>query len=109
ERFYLSPTAREWTACVGRGGSKSGMIVRRAIAESLFGSTVVPPGEQHYFAVISENVAEAAKTATIAERYLALLGVRTTRAGDTIDFADQPRGIRVMACRIGAVSGFRAF
>jgi len=107
-RFYGHPSAREWLACVGRGGVKTGEIVRTAIAESLFGEHFVPPGERHFFMIVSENVAEATKTADIVQQYLQFLGVESARVGETIEIG-RDRGIRVRAQRIGAVSGFRCY
>ncbi len=107
ERFYQHPTARLMVECVGRGGDKSRTSTLMAIAEVLAGDFRVPPGERHYFTHISENRDEAAKTLAIIESYLRILHVAFTRAGDTIELAELPRGFKVLACRVGAVSGWR--
>lgn len=107
ERFYLHPTAKLLVECVGRGGDKSRTSTMMAIAEVLAGDFVIPPGERHYFTHVSENRDEAAKTLGVLESYLRILRVPFTRSGDTIELAELPRGFRVLACRIGAVSGWR--
>jgi hypothetical protein len=106
-RFYSSPTALLMAACVGRGGDKSRESVITSIPEVLAGDFVIPAGERHYFTHISENIAEAAKTLRILEQYLRILGIAFTRTGDTIDLEGLPRGWKVLACRVGAVSGWR--
>lgn len=107
ERFYTHPSAKLLVECVGRGGDKSRTSVMMAIAEVLAGEFRVAPGERHYFTHVSENKDEAAKTLKVLEQYLLLLKIAYTRAGDTIDLNESPRGFKVLACRIGAVSGYR--
>ena len=108
ERFYLHPTARVLIACVGRGGDKSRESVVSALAEVLAFEGNVPIGERHYFTHIAENVAEATKTLRILEQYLRIIGIPfVTRSGDTLDLESLPLGFKVLACRIGAVSGWR--
>jgi hypothetical protein len=109
KRFYLHPTAKLLVECVGRGGDKSRTSVKMAIAETLADCEPVPPGERHYFTHISENVSEASKTAGILESYLRTLAVPFARAGDTIELQGLPRGFKILACRVGAVSGWRAY
>jgi hypothetical protein len=106
-RFYASETARVLVACVGRGGDKSRTAAMMAIAEVLSGAFHIPPGETHYFTHVSENRAEAEKTMYVLEAYLRLLKVGFDRSGDTLQLRDMPRGFRVLACRVGAVSGYR--
>jgi len=107
ERFYTHPSARVLVECVGRGGDKSRTSAMMAVAEVLAGEFAVPAGERHHFVHVSENREEAAKTLSILEQYLKILGVPCTRAGDTIELDSAPRGFKVLACRIGAVSGPR--
>jgi hypothetical protein len=107
ERFYSHPSARLLVECVGRGGDKSRTSAVMAIAEVLSGGFRVPPGEQHFFAHVSENREEAAKTLSILEAYLKILAVPAQRTGDTIALAGMPLGFKVLAARVGAVSGFR--
>lgn len=109
ERFYLHSSARLLVECVGRGGDKSRTSTMMAVAETLAGDFRIPPGERHYFVHVAENRDEAAKTISIVARYLEILGVPFTRSADTIELEQLPRGIRVLACRVGAVSGFRCF
>lgn len=107
-RFLRHRTARRWLARVGRGGAKSTMICRMAVFQVLFGGFQIPPGERHYFIIVSENVAEATGRLRLIETMLRALGVRFNRSGEVIDVEDLPLGFRVVACRVGAVSGFRA-
>lgn len=107
ECFYSHPTARVLVEMVGRGGDKSRTSVMMAIAEVLAGEFNIPPGEHHYFAHVSENRDEAAKTLAVLARYLEILRVPFERTGDTIELEQLPRGFKVLSCRIGAVSGFR--
>jgi hypothetical protein len=107
ERFYLHPTARLLVECVGRGGDKSRDSVIMGTGEILACGDVVPPGERHYFTHVSENVSEAQKTLAVYSQYFQILGVPFRRAGDTLELEGLPLGVRVLACRIGAVSGYR--
>jgi hypothetical protein len=107
DRFYLHPTARLLVECVGRGGDKSRNSTIDAIAEVLAGDFRIPLGERHYFTHISENRDEAAKTLAILESYLRILRVPFARSGDTIELTAMPRGFKVLAARVGAVSGWR--
>lgn len=106
-KFYGHSSALTLVECVGRGGDKSRTSVKTAIAEVLAGNFAVPPGERHYFTHIAENKDEAAKTLGILERYLQALSIPHERRGDTIDLTNLPRGVKVLACRVGAVSGWR--
>lgn len=106
------PTAMRFVACAGRGSAKStNCVAKLAVALTVFDdSFVVPPGERHFFAIISENKDEATKTLGIVKNYLTFLGIDFRPTGhDTIELADLPRGIKVMPCRVGGVSGFRCF
>jgi hypothetical protein len=109
ERFYMHPTASTLVEMVGRGGDKSRTSVIMAIAETLAGDFAIAPGERHYFTHISENVAEATKTLRVLEQYLGLLGIPYTRSAETIELANMPRGFKVLASRVGAVSGWRCY
>jgi hypothetical protein len=106
-RMYRS-SARLHVACVGRGGMKTGASIRFDVAETLAGDFDVRRGERHYHTRVSENVDEAAKSLSLLEQYLKILGVAFKRSGDTIELKDQPRGFKVLACRVGAVSGWRS-
>lgn len=108
-RFYEHPTARLLVENVGRGGDKSRTSVKMAIAETVAGDFDIPPGERHFYTHVSENRDEAAKTLSVLEAYLKVLGIGHHRAGDTVDMADSPRGFKVLACRVGAVSGWRCY
>jgi hypothetical protein len=107
--LYGHPTARTLVARVGRGGSKSHAATKFALNETLFGDWAIPPGERHFWAVCSTSKDEAAQRLTLIERFLLDLGLKYTRDGDQIVLVDQPRGWRVFAATIGAVSGFRCF
>jgi hypothetical protein len=109
ERWYRHPTARTLVARVGRGGAKSRTAVVVSLNEVLHGDWEVPPGEFHYWAFASQNVGEASQRLTLIERCLRDLRIPCDRVGDEIRLKDMPRGWRVFACQIGAVSGFRAF
>jgi hypothetical protein len=107
ERFYEHASARLLVEMVGRGGDKSRTSTIMSIAEVLCGDFAIPPGERHYFTHVSENVAEAGKTLSILEQYLRILKIGFSRRGDTIELNSMPRGFKVLACRVGAVSGWR--
>lgn len=107
--FYAHDSAATLVARVGRGGAKSHTSVKISLNETLFGDWSVPPGERHYWAFISTNKDEAAQRLTLIERFLTDLGVGYDRRGDEIQLRDLPRGWRVMACQVGAVSGFRCY
>jgi hypothetical protein len=106
ERFYGS-RARLLVECVGRGGDKSRTSTKMAIAETLAGDFHIPAGERHYYTHVAENRDESAKTLSILEQYLRVLRVQYGRSGDTIELGGLARGFRVLACRVGAVSGWR--
>ena len=106
--FYAG-TAYERIENAGRGGDKTRNLVRCAIVETLFGQHTIPASERHYFAIVSENVTEATKTLRLVESYLRILHVPFTATADTIELGTMNRGIKVLACRVGAVSGFRCF
>ncbi len=106
-RVYQHPTARLLVEMVGRGGDKSRTSTLMAIAEVLAGEFNIPPGERHYFTHVSENRDEAAKTLGVLEQYLRLLHIPADRSSDTIELRDMPRGFKVLAARVGAVSGWR--
>lgn len=105
-RFYAS-TAQTMVGMVGRGGDKSRTSVIASIAEVTEGEFKISPGERHYFAHISVSLDEARKTMKVLEEYLTLLQIRFKRVGETIDLEGQPRGWKLLACSIRAVSGFR--
>jgi hypothetical protein len=110
ERFYLSPNAKLWVACVGRGGAKTFASVKCGIAETLFGAYAIPNGERHYLGHVSENLSEAGKTSAIYAQYFRMLDVAIAPSVETIDLLDLPdRGIKILASRVGAVSGFRCY
>jgi len=106
ERFYLHPTAMRLVARVGRGGNKSTMGRRFALAEML-SEWRIPGNERHYFAWVSENVEEAAQRPRQIEEDLRTFGIPCTRTGGTVDIDGMPVGFKAFPCRIGAVSGFR--
>ncbi len=106
---YESDGVLDFVACCGRGAAKSTSLYRLAAFFTLFGSFTVPPGETHYAIVLSRLREEAAKGIAIIARWFTLLGVRYRLAGDVIELADLPRGIRVAAASVAAVSGWRAF
>jgi hypothetical protein len=106
-KFYTHPSARELVEMVGRGGDKSRTSVKMAIAEVLAGEFHIPQGERHSFVHVSENVDEAKKTLGVLEQYLRTLGIKHHRAGETLELDEMPRDFKVLACRVGAVSGPR--
>jgi hypothetical protein len=107
DRFYSHGTARTWAARVGRGGAKSTMLAKLGLTEVLTGNFKIPPGERHYFAIVSVNRDEAAQRLGLLSSYLDALGVRHSRTADQIDLEDAPRGFRVFSCTVASVSGFR--
>lgn len=112
ERFYRHPTAKTWPARVGRGGAKSTAICKVAVAETLAGRFQVPRGEVHWFALVSENVTEAAQRLRLIDEMLTAIRFPHEKDGSDAIVLTKPgwerRGFRVRAARIGAVSGFRA-
>lgn len=109
KRFLDHPTARELVERVGRGGQKSTALTRFGCSETLFGAWNIAKGERHFFAFVSVSKDEASQRLTLLEAYLRALGVPFDRAGDTIDLKNLPRGFKVFAAQIGAVSGFRCY
>lgn len=108
-RFYAHPTARTFVGRVGRGGAKSHTSVKVGLAETLYGDWKIPPGERHYWAYVSANKEEAFQRLTLLKSGLDRLGFKYEAEGDAIDLVDYPRGFRVFACQVGAVSGFRCY
>ncbi|MGC4091379.1 MAG: hypothetical protein QM756_26575 [Polyangiaceae bacterium] len=108
-RFYAHPTARTLVARVGRGGAKSHTSAKVALVETLFGRWETPPGERHFWAFVSRSKDEAAQRNLLLQSFLRALGVPFDVDGDEIRLRDMPRGFRVFACQVGAVSGFRCF
>lgn len=108
ERFYRSG-AKRFAARVGRGGAKSTNMVDFAINETVFGDWTIPIGEVHFFAFVSQNKSEAAQRLRQIAARLRALKIPFDQSGDEIVLRDMPRGFRVFACQVGAVSGFRCF
>lgn len=109
ERFYAHPTARTLVARVGRGGAKSHTSAKVALTETLFGRWTIPPGERHFWAFVSRTKDEAQQRNLLLQSFLRALGVPFDVDGDEIRLRDMPRGFRVFACQVGAVSGFRCY
>lgn len=109
ERFYAAPTARLLVECVGRAGAKTMHSVKMAIVETLSGEFNIAPGEVHYFVMASVGISEASKTLDIVASYLRILKVPFDRKADVLELTGRPRGIRVLASKVGAVSGYRCF
>lgn len=99
----------ELWACVGRGAAKSTALYKLALFFTLFGEFGIPVGEIHYAIVLSRIKEEASKGLAIISRWCALLEIPHRLAGDVIELADMPRGIRVVAASVAATSGWRAF
>ena len=99
---------RRFVGRVGRGGTKSHVAAKVAMAETLGHEWHVPPGERHYFAFVSQNKPEAGQRLAQLQHWLTAIGVPHDRRGDAIDLDGLPLGFRVFACQVGAVSGFRA-
>jgi hypothetical protein len=108
ERFY-SGEARTFVGRVGRGGAKSHTSAKVALTETLFGQWSIPPGERHYWAFVSTNKDEAAQRLLLLQSFLRALKVEFDTNGDTIALRSMPRGFRVFAAQVGAVSGFRCY
>ena len=109
DRFYAHPTARTFVGRVGRGGAKSHTSAKVGLNETIFGDWAVPPGERHFWAFVSRNKDEANQRLVLLQSFLRALGVPFDASGDEIALRDEPRGFRVFACGIGAVSGFRCY
>ncbi|MDX2054067.1 MAG: hypothetical protein SFV15_16830 [Polyangiaceae bacterium] len=107
--FYQHPTARTFVARVGRGGVKSHSQTKLSVNEVLFADWSIPPGEIHFWAYVSQNKDEASQRLRLIERLLSDLSIAFDRNGDEIILRHMPRGWRVFACQVGAVSGFRCF
>jgi hypothetical protein len=107
--WYEHPTAKVFVGRVGRGGIKSCTSVYVGTNEILNGDWLVPPGEIHYWAQVSENKTEAAERLRLYEAVFTSLKVKYERSGDAIIIPELRRGVRVLACQVGAVSGFRCF
>jgi hypothetical protein len=108
ERFYSSG-AKRFAARVGRGGAKSTNNVDFGINETIFGDWVIPEGEVHFFAYVSQNKSEAGQRLRQIAARLRALKIPFDQSGDEIALRDLPRGFRVFGCQVGAVSGFRCF
>lgn len=109
QRFYGHASAKTLVGRVGRGGAKSYTSVRVALNELLNGDWLIPPGEVHYWCVVSENKQEASERLRLFAASLTALGVPNDPRGDTIVVPSLRRGIVVRASEVGAVSGFRCF
>jgi hypothetical protein len=107
ERFYDHPTALAAVYRVGRGGAKSNTSVKVGCNEILNGSFAIPSGEIHYWAQVSDSKEEAKERLRLYESFFQALGIEFQAAGDSIIIPSLHRGVRVFACQIGAVSGFR--
>ena len=108
QRFLTSNT-RRLVCRLGRGGAKSTSMVDFAINETVCGDWVIPAGEVHFFAFVSQNKSEAGQRLRQIAARLRALGIPFDQAGDEIVLRDMPRGFRVFACQVGSVSGFRCF
>lgn len=108
ERFYGSG-ATALIGRVGRGGAKSHTSAKVGLNETLFGDWRVPPGERHFWAFVSATKDEAVQRLLLLQSFLRGLGVPFDVQGDQIALRDKPRGFRVFACQVGAVSGFRCY
>jgi hypothetical protein len=108
-RWYEHHTAKTLVARVGRGGTKSTTATKVALNETLFGDWLVPPGETHWFVLVSVSKDEAAARLLLLESYLRALGEKFERVGDSIVLESQARGFRVLACQVASVSGPRAY
>jgi hypothetical protein len=108
-RFYAHPTARTLVARVGRGGTKSHVSTKVSLNETLFGDWPVPPGEVHWWVMVSVSKEEAAARIGLIERFLLDLREPYDRNGEAITLRDRPRGWRVLACQVASTSGPRAF
>lgn len=109
KRFYGHRTAKNFVARVGRGGAKSHTSVKVGVNELLNGDWRIPPGEIHYWCQVSENKSEASERLRLYQSFFTALGVEHHVQGDAIMLPSLRRGVRVLACQIGAVSGFRCF
>ncbi|HEX2873084.1 MAG TPA: hypothetical protein VHP33_17600 [Polyangiaceae bacterium] len=106
---FLTSNAKRLVCRVGRGGAKSTSAVDFGLNETLFGNWNIPIGEIHFFAFVSQNKSEAGQRLRQIAARLRALKVPFDQAGDEIVLRDMPRGFRVFACQVGAVSGFRCF
>lgn len=109
QRLYTHPTARTLVGRVGRGGAKSHTSAKVALNETLYGDWRIPAGEVHYYAFVSLSKDEAAQRLRVLQEFLRALKIPFDVAGETITLRGRPRGFKVLACQVGAVSGFRCF
>lgn len=109
DRYYSHPTARTLIGRVGRGGSKSFMSSKVALNELIHGDWTVPRGEVHFWAFVSASKDEAAQRIRLLSAMLTALGIDFQQEGDQLIIPELRRGLRVFACQVGAVSGFRCF
>lgn len=108
---YVTRSALQLFACVGRGAAKSTALYKLALFFTLFVYFDIPVGERHYAVILSRLKEEAAKGIAIIDAWLTLLGIPHNVAGDVIELEafGQKRGIRVVAASVAAASGWRAY
>lgn len=108
-RFYSHPTAKTFVGRAGRGSAKSHSSTKVGLNETVFGDWKIGPGERHVWAFVSRTKDEASQRLALIESFLRALRVGFDTAGDQIALRDMPRGFRVFACQVAAVSGFRCY
>ena len=69
----------------------------------------MPTGERHFAIVLSRLKEEASKGIDIIDDWLTCSASAARGAGDVIEIAAMPRGIRVVAASVAATSGWRAY
>jgi len=109
-RFFgaLTGTAdgpRQWVLRVGRRGGKSSTLCRVAVSWALAGPWDVPPGDTGYVMLCSTKRGEAAGRIATIGTILRELGVKHTRAGETIDLAGRNAAFRVFTASVSGVAG----
>lgn len=104
ERFYRSGR-RQLVARVGRRGGKSSTLCRVAVAESLYGTHQIPPGDVGMFAFVSVKMIEARERLRTIRDILDAIGEPYTQRGDDVELTNRRVLFRVFTATISGVSG----
>lgn len=103
--FGALPGPRQWVLRVGRRGGKSSTLCRVAVAWARRGPWHVPPGDTGYVMFCSTKRSEAANRIATIAAILRALGVKHSRAADTITLAERNAAFRVFTASVAGVAG----